>query len=190
MKFIYTNLLLFTTLSILAQSQNAEYYAEEFSEDEAFYRAKEFVMNDVLGAEEKITHFTLEHLAVAKSEELSSLVYHSDDRDQRGLILGFYGTRISEAGTVYNKYGFRALPEASAREILTTLKKLLEDEKKFLRSDKDNNNLFFTYQDITFLIYRNGRTKIRVFWNGYDSEWESNTLNRTIRRFEKKLEKL
>lgn len=180
-------LLLLMGSAAIAQNNNAEYLAKEFSEEESFYRAKEFVMNDVLGAKEKITHFTLDHLAVAKSEELSSLVYHSSDRNQSGLVLGFYGTRMSEAGEIYNSYGFRALPEDSARKILTRLNQVLENEKKFLRSDKDNNNLFFTYKDITFLVYRDGRTKIRVFWNGYDSEWESSSLERTIKRFEKKL---
>jgi hypothetical protein len=46
------------------------------------------------------------------------------------------------------------------------------------------------YDDISFLIYKtNNGSKIRVFWNGFDSEWESTAFLRTKRRFEKNAKK-
>ena len=41
---------------------------------------------------------------------------------------------------------------------------------------------------MTFLIYNDElSTKIRVFWNGFDSEWESQAFGRTKKRFEKNI---
>ena len=64
----------------------------------------------------------------------------------------------------------------------------MDDHSRYLGSDSDTNNLSFEYDDMTFLIYRDAGTKIRVFWNGFDAEWESTAFNRTRRRFERRIE--
>ena len=126
-------------------------------------------------------------MAAASSGELSSLVYGCDEKNLSGLVLGFYGNRWNDAGVVYQAYAFKNLPKDKALEILSKIDKYIDDESKYLSADTDNNNMYFQYDDMTFLIYRDGSVKIRVFWNGFDSEWESTAFGRTKRRFERKI---
>lgn len=58
-----------------------------------------------------------------------------------------------------------------------------------MSADYNNNNMFFQFDDMTFLVYKNSVVKIRVFWNGFDSEWESTAFERTKKRFERHLNK-
>jgi hypothetical protein len=183
--------LLLSTLSFSQVSVNKGiYFAKEFSKDVSLYKAKNFVMSEILGIEEKLTKFEIDPLAAASSGELTTLVYKCEEKEISGLVLGFYGDRWNESGVSYQAYAFKNLPIKKALDILSKLEKFIEDESKFLSQDYDNNNMFFKYEDINFLIYKtNGGPKIRVFWNGFDSEWESTAFGRTKRRFEKSLEK-
>jgi len=183
--------LLLSTLSFSQVSVNkGVYFAKEFSKDVSLYKAKNFVMSEIIGVEKKITKFEIDPLAAAKSGELTTLVYKCEEKKISGLVLGFYGDRWNDSGVSYQAYAFKNLPINKALEILSKLKKSIEDESKFLSQDYDNNNIFFRYDDITFLIYKtNGGLKIRVFWNGFDSEWESTAFGRTKRRFEKSINK-
>ena len=183
--------LLLSTLSFSQVSVNKGiYFAKEFSKDVSLYKAKNFVMSEILGIEEKLTKFEIDPLAAALSGELTTLVYKCEEKEISGLVLGFYGDRWNESGVSYQAYAFKNLPIKKALQILSQLEKSIENESKFLSQDYDNNNIFFKYEDITFLIYRtNGGPKIRVFWNGFDSEWESTAFGRTKRRFEKSLKK-
>jgi hypothetical protein len=187
--------LLFATLFIssLSFSQISKstgiYFAKEFSKDQALYKAKEYVMTEVVGIEKNLVKFDIDPLASASSGELTSLVYGCDEKNLSGLILGFYGNRWNKAGVVYQAYAFKNLPERKALEILSKLDTFIDDESKYLSADSNNNNMFFQYDDMTFLIYLDGSVKIRVFWNGFDSEWEKTAFGRTKRRFERKIKK-
>ena len=180
--------LLISTVSFSQISENTGlYFAKEFSKDQALYKAKDYVMTQVIGVETKLIKFDIDPLAAASSGELTSLVYGCDEKNLSGLVLGFYGSRWNKAGVVYQAYAFKNLPEEKALEILSKLDDYIDNESKYLSADSDNNNIFFKYDDITFLIYRDGSVKIRVFWNGFDSEWESTAFGRTKRRFERKI---
>lgn len=187
-KIIIIASLIFSTFSFAQVSQSTGlYFAKEFSKDQALYKAKDYVMTQVIGVEKKLIKFDIDPLAAASSGELTSLVYGCEEKDLSGLILGFYGNRWNDAGVVYQAYAFKNLPKNKALEILSKLNQYIEDESKYLSADTDNNNMYFQYDDITFLIYRDGSEKIRVFWNGFDSEWESTAFGRTKRRFERKI---
>jgi len=180
--------LLISAISFSQVSVNSGiYFAKEFSKDQALYKAKDYVMKNVIGVEEKLTKFDIDPLAAASSGELTSLVYSCNEKNLSGLVLGFYGDRWNEAGVTYQAYAFKNLPEKNALEILSKIDKYIDDESKYLSADTDNNNMFFQYDNMTFLIYRDGSVKIRVFWNGFDSEWESSAFGRTKRRFERKI---
>lgn len=178
-------------ISAISFSQISEstgiYFAKEFSKDQALYKAKDYVMKNVIGIEKKLIKFDIDPLAAASSGELTSLVYSCDEKNLSGLVLGFYGSRWNDAGVVYQAYAFKNLPEMNALEILSKLDKYIDEESKYLSADSDNNNMFFQYDDMTFLIYRDGSVKIRIFWNGFDSEWESTAFGRTKRRFKRKI---
>ena len=182
--------LLISTISLAQVSVSTGlYFAKEFSKDQALYKAKDYVMQNIIGIEKKLIKFDIDPLAATSSGELTSLVYGCDEKNLSGLVLGFYGNRWNSSGVTYQAYAFKNLPENKALEILSKLDKYIEDESKYLSADSDNNNMFFQYDDMTFLIYRDGSVKIRVFWNGFDSEWESTAFGRTKRRFERKIKK-
>jgi len=65
---------------------------------------------------------------------------------------------------------------------------IMDEQSKYIGSDSNTNNVVFNIDDMTFLMYEDGGTKIRVFWNGFDSEWEENAFNRTRRRFARKID--
>ncbi|WP_299064295.1 hypothetical protein [uncultured Polaribacter sp.] len=147
-------------------------------------------MSKIIGTEEKVTKFEIDPLVAAKSGELTTLVYKCEEKKLSGLVLAFYGDRWNESGISYQAYAFKNLPINNALEVLSKLEKIIEDESKFLSQDYDNNNMFFKYDDLTFLIYKiggGGGSKIRVFWNGFNSDWETTALKRTKRRFEENI---
>ncbi len=181
---------LISTISFSQVSESTGIYlTKDFSKEAALYKAKDDVMTQVIGVEQRLIKFDIDPLAAASSGELTSLVYGCEEKELSGLVLGFYGSRWNDAGVVYQAFAFKNLPEENALEILSKLDKFIDDESKYLSADSDNNNMFFKYDDMTFLIYRDGSVKIRVFWNGFDSEWESSAFGRTKRRFERKLKK-
>jgi hypothetical protein len=163
------------------------YFAKEFSKDQALYKAKDYVMTQVIGVESNVIKFEIDPLAAASSGELTSLVYSCEQKNLRGLVLGFYGNKWNESGVVYQAYAFKNLTEPKALEILSKIDGYIDEHSKYLNSNSDNNNIFFNYDDMTFLIYNDFGIKIRVFWNGFDSEWESTAFGKTKRRFERKL---
>lgn len=166
---------------------NGLYFAKEYSKEQALYKAKDFVMKNVLGVNESVMKFKIDPLAAASSGEMTSLVYKCETKGLKGLILGFYGDRWNESGVVYQAYAFKNFSETSAKEMLRGLKNVIDLNLEYLNSDSDNNNLYYKYDDITFLIYNKGSVKIRVFWKEFDSEWETTAFNRTRRRFERKM---
>ena len=164
------------------------YFAKEFSKDQALYRAKEFVMTEIINVSKDATKFEIDPLAAANSGELTSLMYTCEEQNISGLVLGFFGNRWNESGVNYKAYAFKNLAKEDAFEILSKLERLIDEHSRYLGSDSNTNNLSFKYDDMTFLIYRDVGTKIRVFWNGFDAEWESTAFNRTRRRFERRIE--
>ena len=176
---------------MIAQTTNTTgiYYAREFSKSKALYKAKEFVMEEILGVESNVVKFNIDPLADTSSGELISLAYASAQKNAKGLVLGFFGNRWDNSGVFYQAFAFKNLDERKAVEMLTKLSEQIELNGKFLSQNSDNNNIYFKYDDITFLIYRDSGIKIRVFWQEFDAEWESNSFSRTKRRFERKLSK-
>ena len=163
------------------------YFSKEFSKDISLYRAKAFVMQEVFGASTDIIQFEIDPLAASASGQVTSLYYRCDSKNNEGLILGFYGNYWNEAGVVYQGFHFKNLPRDKALELLDKISKTIENQKNYMLKDPDNNNVYFQYDDMLVLIYSSGETKIRLFWNNFDSEWESTAFKRTKKRFEKNL---
>ena len=175
-----------TCLHSQVSGSSGVYFSKEFSKDQALYKAKEFVMNDLIKVSSNPTKFSIDPLAAANSGQLTSLMYTCEDQNLSGLVLGFFGNRWNENGVNYQAYAFKNLTKENAFEILSKIEKLIDEHSRYLSSDSDTNNLSFEFNDMTFLIYRDVGTKIRVFWNGFDAEWESTAFNRTKRRFERR----
>lgn len=184
--------LAFSTVSLVVTSQvsvkNNPFLAKEFSKEAALYNAKMFVMQQVLGVSTDVVKFEIDPLAAASSGELTSLAYRCESKSKEGLVLGFYGDRWNDAGVLYQQYAFLNLPLEKARAILNKIEAVIDENYKFITSEDDANNIYYQIDDITFLICHKGDgTKIRVLWDGFDSEWEYLAFNRTKKRFEKQM---
>ena len=98
----------FQGFSQLASPTSPKYYwsNKDFSKDVALYRAKAFVLNNILETNDNIVQFEMDPLAAASSGELTSLVYKSKQLDKEGLILGFFGNTWNSSGVIYQAYGW------------------------------------------------------------------------------------
>jgi hypothetical protein len=162
--------------------------AKEYSKEIALFKAKQFVIETVLGVSGEVFEFEIDPLAAASSGELTSLVYRCIDKGKEGLVFGFYGDYWNPAGVVYKGFAFKDIPKDRALLLLDTLQKTIDAYSKFLGDDRDNNNLYFKAEDMTFLIFYSGLgLKIRVFWHEFDSEWDIVAFRRTKRRLLNKL---
>ena len=175
--------------SALAQYPSGSFFfAKEFSKDQTLYYGKTFIVNEVLGKKKDVVQFYLDPLAAANSGELTTLVYKCESQNKEGLILGFYGSRWNNAGVNYLSYGFKELPINDANELLDRIEMEIDKNSKFLQKNQDNNNVYFSVKDITVLLYQATYSIVmRLYWNGYDAEWEWSAYNKTKKRLAKKL---
>lgn len=191
MKKIYFLLALFlaTTLSAqVATPSKGNFYGneKEFSKDIALVKAKYFLFNDVFGKSDKVSPFEVIPLAASNSGELTTLLYKSDEYSKEGIVLGFYGDFVNEAGVRYQRYAHKNLNKEEAIAFLDKISSALTEYNKFLKKDTDSNNIYFSFKDIDVLISYSGLTQvIRLYWNGFDSTWNSTAYYKAIRRFEK-----
>lgn len=164
------------------------FIAKEFSKEMSLYNAKTFMVQNVLDNHGAVLKFQIDPLVASNSGELTTLVYKCESQNKEGLILGFYGNRWNDAGVIYNAYAFKDLPIASADSLISMIDNAIDNNYKYLDNDADNNNIYFTYNDITILAYKSSMTtKLRVYWKGFDSEWNYNEFKRTKTRLAKKL---
>lgn len=189
------NILLITAFLLSSSIANAQYNTTtdlfgDFSKDLSVYKGKKFLIDELLKADQSVKNLEIIALSAAQSGELTTLIYKSENEEQEGLLLGFYGNYWNEAGVVHKGYGFKYLDTKNALDFLYSTKTNLENNKKYLKNE--NNNIYFKFDDITILATGNsiGGFVLRVFWQNFDSEWESGSFNRTLKRFEKRLEKL
>jgi hypothetical protein len=182
---IIANNFIFSQVKI---NSNNIWTAKEFSKEISLFKSKEFLFKNVLGSTEQIIPFEVIPLAAASSGELTTLLYKCETKQKEGLILGFYGDYWNEAGVLYQGYSFKNLEKEKAMEFLNKIVTSIEENKKFLNDNGDNNNIFFKYDDMDVLIWTNaGAYSIRIFWQGFDSTWEKTAFERSKRRFEKKI---
>jgi hypothetical protein len=192
-KIFFTILLLMFTFFSFSQINSTQtngniWVAKEFSKSVALFRAKSFLYRKVLGSEEKLNSFEIMPLAAASSGELTTLLYQSYTKDKEGMILGFFGDYWNDSGVSYQGYAFRNFSKEDALSFLNKISQVIENHRKYLKEDPDNNNIYFSFQDIDVLIYASeDNFSIRLFWNHFDSSWEKTAFDRSKRRFESNL---
>ena len=180
-KLLLILLALFLTEITYSQSNFKEY-----SKDIALYQTKFFISKEIIGEEQDYQKFIIDPLAAAKSSELTSAYYEIVSSKKKGLILGFYDNYWMP-GATYQGFSFKNLNYENAIVLLDKIENIIKEEKKFLNADDDENNIYFTFQDMVVIIYRRGilSGRIRIEWNNFDAEWENTAFRRTKRRFEK-----
>jgi hypothetical protein len=186
--FLFTLFLINISYSQVKLNSNNVWTAKEFSKEISLFKSKEFLFKNVLGLTNQVVQFEVIPLAASSSGELTTLLYKCEAKQKEGLILGFYGDYWNEAGVLYQGYSFKNLEKDKAVEFLNKIVTYIEENKKFLNENGDNNNIFFKFDDMDILIWTNGGTySIRIFWQGFDSTWEKTAFERSKRRFEKKI---
>lgn len=182
-KYIKT-ILLVAPFILFSQSKSKEY-----SKNVALYQAKFYLINEILDEPGEYDQFIIDPLAAAKSSELTSVYY--EGKNKRGLVLGFYDDYWDKGGSgrSYQGYAFKNLDFENALHLLNKIESIIKNEKKFLNADDNENNIYFNFDDLVVIIYREGilSGRIRIAWNGFDAEWENTAFRRTKRRFEKSL---
>lgn len=184
-------LTLLIAVSVNGQIRQTDYnlfQAKEFSKDISLFKAKSFLIHNVLKTSENPAQFEAIPLAAASSGELTTLLYRCESQNKEGLILGFYGDYWNEAGVTFQGYGFKNLTKEQAFEFLNKIESEIEKNQKFLKSNNDNNNIVFEYDDLKIMIWTtSGSYNMRIYWNGFDSTWEKTSYGRSKRRFERKI---
>ena len=72
---------------------------------------------------------------------------------------------------------------------MTKIETALADYSKYLDKDHDNNNIYFSFDDLTILIFNQYTdTKLRIFWKEFDSEWLVNEFRKTKKKLLKTLQ--
>lgn len=183
---------LFLSNSAICQvRKNPENYwmAKEFSKDIALFKAKSYLFKNVLGTSEKVTKFEIIPLAAASSGELTTLLYKCEEKNKEGLVLGFYGNYWNDAGVLYQGFAFKNFDKNQAFDFLNKIESAIEANQKWMKENGDNNNIYFSYDDIDILITSSsfGIYNIRLFWEGFDSTWEKTAFERSKKRFERKI---
>jgi len=174
--------------SQIKTSNNNIWITKEYSKDVALYNSKNFLFTNVLGSSSEVVQFEIIPLAAASSGELTTLLYKCEKKQKEGLVLGFYGNYLTDAGVLHQGYAFKNLEKDQAIEFLNKIQTAIEENKKFINDEPDNNNIYFKYDDIDVLIWSSSQNyTIRLFWNGFDSSWEKTAFDRSKRRFEKKI---
>lgn len=185
-------LLILIFISTVSSAQIPGFWeSKEFSKDISLFKAKTFLITDVLKTSQNALQFEAIPLAAASSGELTTLIYKCESQNTDGLILGFYGNywdSTSGSGVSYQGYGFKNLSKDKAYNFLNKIETEIENNKKFLKDNNDNNNIVFDFDDLKVMIWTtSGSYMIRVFWKGFDSTWEKTSFERSKRRFERKI---
>jgi len=159
-------------------------YAKEYSKEIAEHYAKSFAMDNIIGTTNESIRFVVDAVAASSSGQLTTLLYKCDKLDKKGLILGFFGSRWNDAGAVYQAYAFKQMPLDEAKGLLDSISSSIEKQWQFLDQAKGSNNVCFQYGDIRVLIYKSAlfTPGIRLFWNGFDSNWEDTGFDETKKR--------
>ena len=172
----------------IRQTESNLFQAKEFSKDVSLFKAKSFLIQNVLETSENPIQFEATPLAAASSGELTTLLYKCPSQDKEGLILGFYGDYWNDAGFTFQGYGFKNLTKEQAFEFLNKIEAHIDQNQKFLKSNNDNNNIIFEYDDLKIMIWTTSAGYLmRIYWKGFDSTWEKTSYARTKNRFERKM---
>lgn len=165
--------------------------AKAYSKEISVSRAKAFVIKDILGLKDNIGRFEIEALAASSSGELTSMIYNCPDINKSGLILGFYNDYWNDNGVTYQGFKFKDIPKDRAIELFEKLDSIGESNSTYLKQNSNTNNVFFTFEDITFLLYGgwSAGSPIRVFWGSFDADWQAIAYNKTEERFNSKIKK-
>ena len=159
---------------------------KEMAKDISQFRSKEYIVNYIIGsADNKEIKFETESLASDNDAGLISIAFNCTEVNEKGLLMAFMGLNRNSNGVVGQAYGFRYIPLKLAQELLLRIDSVKEKNKKYLSAETDINNIYIQFEDIKFIIYKDGGEKVRVLWNGFEVVWEDLAFDKTKKRLNK-----
>ncbi|OIQ26993.1 MAG: hypothetical protein BM564_13515 [Bacteroidetes bacterium MedPE-SWsnd-G2] len=159
---------------------------KELAKEISQFKSKEYIINTIIGpAGNEEFQFETESLAADDSGGLISVAFNCDKVDKRGLLLSFFGDHRNQNGVSGTAYGFRYIPLKDAQDLLIRLMGVKSNNKKYMSKESDVNNVYVQFEDIKFVLYKDGGEKVRVLWNGFEVIWEKTAYQRTKRRLDK-----
>lgn len=175
-----------------SQSKNER---NDFSGSEALnlkktnqYYGKKFLM-DLLGHDTNLVYLQVANLTapLGQRNEIATFVYKCNVKKKAGLVLGLWDRFITPESTTYGGYIFKHFNWNEAWEFFSKIDRHLKKWQYYLETNKEAN-IYFDYDDVSIFISKvrdGGGIKLRVFYDGFDSEWSIGAYNRTTKRFEK-----
>jgi hypothetical protein len=164
--------------SQIKQDESLDIFRRLYNQEITYYASRKYVFTELFKIEHnQLIDATLKSVTGAKSGELTTLVYHSDDLKRQGLIFTFWNDRLTELNLKYDGYGFRHFELSEANNLLNRLVEIIKEKKSVLEED---NNAAFQYEDVTFVF--SGNKDILVLWQDFSANWTEANLNATINR--------
>jgi len=152
------------------------------------YYGKKFLM-DLLGHDTSLVYLQVANLTAPSGgrNEIATFVYKCNVKKKAGLVLGLWDRFMTSEATSYGGYKFKHFNWNEAYEFFSKIDRHLKKWQPYLEGNQENN-IYFDYDDVSILLStsrQNGGVKLRIFYDGFDSEWNIGAYNRTKKRFEK-----
>lgn len=180
LKLLLTALIITNTAFAQIPTKLGFALSDEFSERISIVKAQEFLLKEVLKSKEEVVQFELDLIASSMTGDMTALFYRCNAKKEEGLILAFYGDYWNDAGDIYKGYVFKNLPAKEAIDFLDMITRTIEDQNDFLSKNNDNNSSF-QYDDLIIVLSKDLDSKIKIYWNGFDADWDNYSFNRTRR---------
>ena len=179
-------LVIFLPINGHAQIKANFFYTKAYTKSKAIFNSKSFLMKNVFQSpSEEVVQFEVNVLATSNSSDITTLSYSSGNKKKEGLVIAFFGDYASESGVLYSGFSFKNLEIEKARQFLNKLKSESESNKKYLKDEYDNKNIYFKYEDIEIIVNQSENGFVyRLIWNGYDSIMDENAFKETFKKFE------
>ena len=169
--------------------ESASIFRRSFNKELTEFYSQKYVFSELLDVKHKQTvDISWKAITSAKSGELTTLVYHSDDLDTQGVVFVFWNDYLYEYNIAYNGYSFKSFEMADASELLNLLDKTINEKKSKIKED---DNIVLRYDDVVFSFSGKAGEKgnVMVFWDNCQSLWTIANLKATIKRTNKFLQK-
>ena len=169
-------------ITYLAIQTDKKVIAKEITQ----FRSKEYIINNIIGdTKGKEIKFQTEALASDDSGGLITVAFNCNEVNKRGLLMAFFGENRNELGVMGQAYAFRYIPLDKAKQLFNIIGEAQERNKNYLSMQEDIYNVYIEFEDIKFVLYRDGGDQIRVYWNGFQVEWERVAFDRSKRRLDR-----
>lgn len=169
--FFILSPLFVSTAQNIVNVDNTHYMLRQ-NKEQTLYKAKGYLIN-ILGSSTNVTKLEADPISSTESGELTTIVYSCDEKNRRGMLFGFFNDVWNKEGVIYSSYAFKNFTYEQTLELVERLDEVINENMEYLKKDQKTNNIYFDYDDITFVIYYDNKIKMRLFWNNFDSEWES-----------------